>query len=316
MKLNLHILFDELKNFSCKLQADDDLELRLSGLRFLPEVRHSCAEEYLYLVTADELSTCINCRQDLNFLCIGEVDSKYFQQQGWQALIIAERVNKFELFDRVQGLFEEYSKWDNDLAGACLHKLPLQALLDITARPLRNPFALFDLSFTYIASAGPPLPEEIRGTIWEAVLGKGYSPVEAMTHAAREEMFEHLECIRLPYITHPTRVYIDKNYLIAPVFRGGQLFGFTGASDICAHFSLGQVSLTKHLCSYLDIYFSNTSEFSELGEENLFYVDRILQGFSIPPNVVSFNLAKRGWKLQSNFRLFFFTSDSANLKEA
>lgn len=309
MKLNLHVLYDEMLKISTRIIADEDISLDLQGVRFLPDDEEFWSTEYVYVVHAENLSHYKGATAQVSLICIGEIEDAFFQSRGWQAIILEEKIDKQKMFEKVLGIFEVYEKWNEELTRAILNKASLQTVMDIGTRYLWNPIALFDMAATLIAYAGPPLPENIAGTVWETVLERGYSPLEELSYEERATGFENLGKYHQPVFTHSAKASIkDNNFIGVGVFQNDNLFGYLAASDINKSFSLGQASLVNHLKNILELFIKNSTEYSNISENTTYFVDRILQGFPIEPSVVMYHLHKRGWKLQGDYQIYFFSS--------
>lgn len=315
MKLNLHILYDEMQTLSRRIFTDEDISLDIQGVRFLPEDENLLSHQYLYLANADNLRRYKGIKPGINILCIGIIEEAFLQAHGWHAIVLEDQVDERKLFERIQKIFEEYESWDEELTEAILQKEPLQAVLDTGARHLWNPIALHDMAFNFIVKAGPPLPENITGTVWEVILEKGYPPMEALSHEERAIVFENFKRKRIPFFTRPPKIYTDKNFVSVSLFHGDHLFGLFASTDIIKPFTLGQVSLLDHLKNRIELYLINYPGFANINENVTYFADRVLQGFSIDPKIVAYQLSRRGWKLQGGYRIYFFSTSMSDLKD-
>lgn len=308
MKLNIHILYDELHEFASRILADEDISLDLSGIRFLPgDVKLPCTD-YIYLTKAADLYHYTGVNLPLSLICIGEIDEAFLKKKRWEAIVLNNNADERTVFEMVQQIFETYSNWNDEISEAMLRKESIQKVMDIGTRYLWNPIALFDMSYCLITYAGPDLPDDITGTIWEIVLSKGYSPIEVLPYQERIEAYQRIVKNRTPFFSHPPKTLIDNLHIIAAVYHDNRLFGVLAGTDINRPFSLGQVSLINHLKNILECFINNNNEFVNINENTAYFIDRILQGFSIEPGVVSYHLQKRGWSLRGNYRIYFFSA--------
>ena len=143
MKLNLHIIYDEIKTPGRRILAGDGIALDLHGVRSLPDDSRQLSPNYVYVTSAENLRQHEGIKPGTNLLCIGDMDEGFLRARGWQAIVLKNGPGEHAAFERVQDIFDQYRSWNDELTAAILQQEPLQTVLDIGTRYLCNPVAPF-----------------------------------------------------------------------------------------------------------------------------------------------------------------------------
>lgn len=318
MKLNLHILADELQEYGGELICSADVHSSLAGVRLVEPASAALREEYLYLADAETLSR-LPAGGRLSFACSGSVDRSVFENRGWSALLLPGAIDRNELFRKVQEVFERYAQWEQDMLLAIANHAPLQTIFDIGVRFLHNPIALFDISQAYIAMAGA-LPANIENTIWEEVLSQRYTKIENLPSDEQRAMARALAERDEPFFYRNTVKYRQHQQMIASLKHNGKPFATLGSIDIVRPFTLGQLSILAHLKAFLELALKNDRDLAGVVEGSSYFVDRLLQGFAVERNAVEYHLSKKRWRIEDEYCVLFFTRSDrspidANLNE-
>ena len=74
MKLNMHIILDELKPFNPKAKLNDSIELHLKHVKIIKEVPRLQSKDYVYVMEAGNLEDeTKELPADINIICIGQL---------------------------------------------------------------------------------------------------------------------------------------------------------------------------------------------------------------------------------------------------
>lgn len=199
MKLNIHILYDELKAFSPQIATSRDIDLTLRQVRY-PEFPHGkLQQDCIYLMEDSEIEQHAQILRDVDMISIGSIDENSDVFSGLSVISLTQECHKTVIFNQIQDIFEKYDQWDYSLMRSIAANESLQSISDLAASVLSNPFALFDRALKKIIHAGS-LPEDYKGTIWELVMEKGYTPAETFS-LSPDELFSILRIHhKKPYI--------------------------------------------------------------------------------------------------------------------
>jgi len=262
------------------------------------------SEDYLYLMSTDEMSTLYAYSGRLSVVLLGTDADHIVSGRNWQAIVIDNSHAWRNIYERIQNIFEKYNVWSEEIMECVLRQKSIQALMSSGAALLTNPIALFDISFKYVAKGGALDTSSIEGSVWVYVLGEGRSPINLAPPAIREEFYQRLESEAL-FTMQPQEEFRDQNWLVVPVFRHSQLSGFLAACDINSPFSKGQCSLAKYFNEQLGLYLELKDEIPAQEINAPYYIDRILQGYSIDENIVEYHMKKFFWEADNCFKLAY-----------
>lgn len=306
MLLNIPIIFDKLKDFSPKIHYTQDIDLNLSQIRIFHEGFHSIQKEYLYLVEAPvvENNSCLFIGSSL--IVFGYVDAQFAEKNDLSIILLDNNNNRNLIFDKVQSIFEYYERWHQELLYSIIKHEPLQALLDAGASVLTNPIVLLDESLALVAKSGH-LPENFSGTIWEAVLTHGFSPIELFPEEDRKIIFKkYLESSK-PFIYKSPQRFPKTQWLTGGISIDGELKAVVGSVDILQTITKGQLSLIYHIMAILELAFANDPDFASISEKNLYYIYRLLKDFHVDKNILEYHLSKKNWHADDYYRIYTFS---------
>jgi hypothetical protein len=300
MKLNLPILYDRLTGKKRLLSAEPvDSPLDIKGARFLKG--GSLDESCLYLAEAADAAVLLKERKGLKLAVTGRIDEKLLSLGQHSAIILPAGTDIFSLEAEILGIFEEHDAWAERLSSALIENRSFQHIFDIGAEMLVNPVALLDSSMALIMKAGR-LPQDFSGTIWEVLLENGYVPPDVLPVESRVVIDERILRNEKPFLIQPGKGAHKKNaWLITGLFVGGHLAGRFGSADVNGPFTSGQISLMAHLKRIMELAFSRSEAFSGRTDEFSFFVERLLQGLAIEPNIMAYHLKRHGWKDSDRF---------------
>lgn len=303
MKLNMHILYDELRSFSSRAVLRDEITFTLVGVRFFPQVFASVFPQYVYICTPEQLLAASSGRMDseLNFICIGEVT---LSERKWQGIYLSGNSRPDEVLDIVQDIFETYNEWDAKLAEAAMVKNNFQRLLDIAAKHLWNPIALTDLSWYDLARSGQFVND---ASTWGS-LHTGYAALERSSDRDLAVIDKLLHSNRMPFFAPISLV--DAQYLQAPIYSGQVLCGLLKTNDMNQPITNGQYSLIRHLQIWVERAVELTPIPIPMSGEDVAFADRLLEDIPIAPSAVEEHLALRGWHIHDEYRLLLCSLDS------
>ncbi|WP_368292640.1 PucR family transcriptional regulator [Dehalobacter sp. TBBPA1] len=305
MKINIFILYDELKRYHPQIIADDEFPLNLCGVRRLPLDQKNITTDYLYLLFPEEIPSLDVNPKKLNIVVLGKIDKSTILAYGYQAIIIDGNNNSELVFQQIQDIFDKYNCWGETMMEYILQRKSLQIILDKGAEPLSNPIALFDISFKFIGQGGVLNSKTIEGSIWKTAFTKGYAPVDIFPDTYRNMFYEKLEGSDSSFLIRPPKEFQDNCWLLGPVFSQNHLNGFLGATDINCDFTKGECSIVTYFAKMMGIYFENIVETTIPDRDIPYFIDRILSGYSVEEGIVEYYLKKQGWKMNDTFKLFY-----------
>lgn len=305
IKLNLHVIWDELQGYGGEIICTDDIRSTLQGVRYFVRSNTALEERYLYLADAETLRHIPADIGQHSFVCTGEIDQAMLNDRGWSAIVLPNGADRHKVFRDIQEVFEKFVQWEQDMLLAIASGESLQSIFDCGVRFLRNPIALFDTSSIFIMMAGS-LPANIEGTIWEDVLSKGYSRLENYPVEEQRTMARLFEEYEEPFFNQTQGKYSKNQQILASLKRNDTRFGTFGMIDIAEPFTLGQLSVVSYLKTFMELAFEEDIYLASTLEDPGYFVERLLQDFWVERNAVAYHLTKRGWHIEDSFCLVYF----------
>lgn len=305
MQLNLPILFDALAPFSPSLASSvrDDFYLEL--VRQAEQAPEIVLHNTVYLVSAAAVTNLPQRWRGASLVVLGEISPEFAAHHELQMIVLPGAPEREAVFARLQEVFLRYANWLQQVLYAIAKREPLQAVFDIAGSVLDNPIALFDISQTLLMKTGR-LPADMRGSVWEAVLEKGYSLVEEVPAAKQAEIAHRLMTSNQPFLMKDTPGYWDQQ-LVVSLKAHGEPFATLGATDIRAPFTPGQISLVEKVKELMELAFANNREANSSEEDVTYFVDRLLRGLVVEERVLTFHLNRQKWGVHDNYYLFDFS---------
>lgn len=297
MKLNMHILYDELRGYSCNSSLNNDIIFVLAGVRMFPLSASLLTSEYVYVCTPSQLLqiSTVHFSQTLHFICTGEVT---LNNNNFEIIYLKGKSKPEELLETIQDIFEEYNDWDEELAEAAFQKNNYQRLLDIGARHLWNPIALTDLSWYDLARSG----QFINSADTWGSLTTGFAALERSSDQDLLITNKMLHSNTMPFFV-PIGL-VNAQYLQAPIHSANTLVGLLKTNDMNQPITAGQYSLIRHLQIWIERATAVTPIPIPMSEEDVAYADLLLDHLPIDQDEIKKRLGFRNWKIDDEYQLF------------
>lgn len=302
MKLNIHVIFDELKIFCPRISTFRKIDRTLRQIR-LPDFDSDCDlnQDYIYLLEASAIDEHAELFHNIDIISIGHINLQNAKFSNFSVISLPNDCNKTAIFNKIQDIFEKYKQWDYEIMRSIASLESLQVISDQAASVLDNPFVLQDITLKRILKSGP-LPENYKGTIWEMVMDQEYVPSETFSLPS-DALYFFLQHDKKPYFSNDLP-YKQNSHLIANLYINGKLFALLCACDINSHFTQGQISLFEHIRDVLELAISSSIEFKGSTEVLTYYIENLIKGFSIDDKIISYHLHERDWSMWDNFRIY------------
>jgi hypothetical protein len=310
MRLNIHILSDELEDLDPETDTGSDTELDLAGVRaWHPGI--SLDPSYVYLIDGKNSHAVTSLDGPGSFVVLDEAGelSQPFGKDGLKVICLRKpRLDYDYVFMRLQSIFERFAIWKEDVLMSSMGSESLQRVFDKAASVLRNPIALIDKSQILVIKAGV-MPDDIAGSIWLELTSQGYARLENLSKNQLNEFNEKLSGTEEPFFLQKVSRYRDNYHMIAPLHNGGKCFAMFGMSDLNGPITLGQVSLVKLLQDLMKRIILSEIGKQHLGSHVDYYIDRILQGYLVEQGALAYSLALRRWEIGDAYQALFLRAD-------
>lgn len=311
MRLNLHILSDSLQEYKHTLISDDLTETNLVSIRHLPSDLRFLSPDYIYLTDSDSLKIGAPLKPSISFIILGEISKDFLLAMQCNAIIIQDdTITPQVVFEQVLSIFDFYNQWDSDLSGAIIRAETIQHQLDICAKVLKNPIALFDTSYVLIAKAGT-IPSNYQGTVWESVLDKGHGSVEYIPREYRRIDDDCMEKHR-PIVYPPFEKPTTRRFISAVLQNDNIPFAKIGMINIIVDFTLGQLSLIWHIQMAFENSHSFRFDLIATPDGTSYVLDQMLHGIEVDPQISRYFLQRQKWAADDSFFVISFVASHNN----
>lgn len=302
MKLNIHILFDELKSFSPRISTYRDITLTLRQIRLFDyNIDYNLQQDCIYLLEASAITEHAQILHNIDLISIGYIDNDEEQCANLSVISLPEYSGKITILNKVQDIFEKYKQWKyNVMRSIAVHE-SLQAIADLSSSILNNPFALLDITLKRILVGGQ-LPENYKGTIWEMVMEQEYTPSETFS-LSPDDLYFFLQYDNKPYFRSDLP-YADNCHLVANMYLDGKIFALLCTTDINAPITQGQVSLFQQIRNLIELAIESSTEFKGSTEIVTYYLEKLLKGFPVDNKTINYHLNEHGWSAIDCFRVY------------
>lgn len=303
MRLSIHVLMDELKQYEPVLLCQDNAKpLDIKGFRLLGSGYPEWDPELVYITDANYFSFIPKLNVACTFIVIGDFNDTNLVSSNHSLLVIKNDISLIELSNKLNEIFEHFNGWEEDLHTALLQDVPLQELLEIGCRVLENPLCLTDTTKAVLVMAGT-IPSSIEGSIFEVQLREGRTPPEVLPTDARKYIDSRVMNNSDPVFLEVKEKKRLATWVICGIFAQNRLFGTLATSDVSAEITLGQSFLFNYLKKIVEKSVARL-QVSASGEEGLHFVtEQILHGLAINRTVIDYHLSQHGWDSQSSYRL-------------
>lgn len=150
MKISQEILGRHLKNiFKFKENKALSSELILERPMFYENI-YSYNENKVYIGYGSNFSPCDNVKSNSLILSIGDIKEKSLLS-FYTVFEFHELTSPFDLFNKVQGIFDIYDNWENNLQQILNKGTSLKDMLDCSFEIFNNPITIFSSDFTLIS---------------------------------------------------------------------------------------------------------------------------------------------------------------------
>lgn len=305
MLLNLSIIHDRLQSEHHLISApEQEYSCKLQGVRLLTSSSQAPDQSHVYVIMLDsELDSLgiISSSQGLSLIIIGTFDERLLRLNNHQAIVMSSSEDPQLICNAVMEIFEYYDNWYSRITEALITAQPLQVILDIGAEVLANPFAFLDTSMGLICKAGE-LPDDITGTIWEVLLGHGYTPTDLLP-ARMRPIVDRKTLSGQPFLVKVPQKWRDQHWMICGIFVKGDPVGTLGAAEVFSPFTSGQLALVSVLKQALETALATTT-FTDGPDEFMHFVSRLLLGFAVDARISEYQLARKAWHKDDSYRMY------------
>lgn len=315
MKFNLYLLADQVKEYTSYIgRASQELTLRHACIM---EGNTSCLEDTVYVLSTDsiELLERQNPSVSLSFilLCPDEILAwntiRTQLPEGWNFLFFRTMQPPSDVYYVLIESISKLNDWYEDLAEAILHQVELQQQMDIAARFLKNPVALFDLSMSLLAWSGP-MPENTQDPVWSRVLTQGYVTIEAFPADDRKPVYESLGDNQV-LIAPPMGKKNTCHNMTATLHHQGMPYACLAMNELIRPFDGAEYSYVCIIKKMLESSPVLLRSIALAGDQRSGLFLCLLRGQKVSEPQLEIFLREHGWGINDSFVLYLFRYQSS-----
>lgn len=314
MRFNLSMLMDLMRIEGVELIREHDGALTLTHAVMISENAQPATDAAI-IVPMEKSSLLERLGETARhaIILISGAQAEPPMPEAWDIMRIPSG-NTLEAYDAVMKAIFELNTWHEALSDAILRQLPLQETLDIAARPLKNPVALFDMSITLLAWAGN-MPEHFTDPVWENVLKQGYNTLETFPEEVRRQMADSIGKGEVVIVPPLSRKNVNHN-MMTTLWHNGVPFACMAMNELCADFDnaeYGYLCAIKELLEQSPELLRNVVLAKDRGSR---IFSRLISGAEVDDAQLSIFMRENAWKPDDSYRLFLFRfSESEKLNE-
>ena len=314
MRFNLSMLMDRMRVEGVELIREHDGALLLTHAVMISENAQPTTDA-AFIVPMERSSLLGSLDKEVRhaIIMIGGAQVEPPLSEAWDVMRIRSE-DTMEAYDAVMTAIFELNRWHEALSDAILRQLPLQPTLDIAARPLKNPVALFDMSITLLAWAGN-MPEHFTDPVWENVLKQGYNTLETFPEEVRRQMADSIGKGEVVIVPPMSRKNVNHN-MMTTLWHNGVPFACMAMNELCADFDNAEYS---YLCAIKELLEQSPELLRNVvlaKDRGSRIFSRLINGAEVDDTQLSIFLRENAWKPDDSYRLFLFRfSDTEKLNE-
>ncbi len=248
MKINLHILADELSAYNPEVYCGNSLDLDLSRFevyRRQANIDAGC----LYIIEAKDLLPELLCIKDAHWLCCGEISGSLLNCRCGSILILPDWRWIVDLDAVVSRVFEKYNAWSDQLLTLCMSNDGIRQAFktNLLENMFENPILMQNGVGLYAISCGE-LPDDFDSARWIEI--SKFDNKRRGAYSLANAYGKDGDLLRHPFISEVTQNY---QFLSTNAFNGGLLAGRLTHCNVRRPFTNGYLSMANYLNSVFEI---------------------------------------------------------------
>ncbi len=243
MKINFHILADDLQSASATIYANSGIDYSISFVKSY-EPKRELDESTAYIIDASRFTEDVAALPVRNWVCCGIPNADPLLITKANVLILPDETAQGRIAEKLGNLVLHYVSWSCDLAESALEGEEYKQILSRQAfKIVRNPFLLFNPSDLCVSAVGD-LPDDFSDDEWREVA----SSIESDTRSLGFRMSAQMEARREPFILRTDGKY---SLLVANIFVDDVRYGKIVFTDTNRPFTKGFISLAQYFSSFM-----------------------------------------------------------------
>lgn len=319
MRLNMHIIFDELRNFAPirnfhqEYRATKPMNIKKAELFAQTK---SLKEDVLYITNEETFffKNELKSKQSLHFILLRNNQTNTFEEterdlwnnSPYQIIFIDQKYSIQDFFNTVISIFEKYNEWELEIKNAIIEKLSLQKFLDICTKMLSNPCYMFDSFYNaiYLSNTVTKDTPHIEKTAIKYFLDSMFFSYDEPINDIKDHGSDYF--ITLPNAYWEPASEASYPFISVNLFNGKERFGELNMSELFAPLTSGQLYLLEFIRIQLTLYLNNTQNNLFTQNSPTLILKKMISNESVSETLLSNILKTKGWKNTDSYYVLIF----------
>src|SRR5699024_10197737 len=328
IKINIYILFNELKEFNPILLSNENYDLKLDHARILIDKSDfDHREQTIYIINISLYMETYQLLDEYSFIVVGEAVNNYVPQLE-NGIYIYNELSLSLIAEKIHEIFMKYYKWQQEIKDVYIKNNgkyieSLQEILNIGSKLLLNPIAIFDISSTLLFYAGE-LPKNLSGSIWEEVLSKKRYDNTSLNEEEQKMIYKSFLKDQASDPSSFQYYKGEEDIAYTVLFHNNKPFATLGMTGILNPITEDQYSIFYYLKEILEHIHSEYELINTNNDFPLYLIESLLKNNEIEDFILDFHLSKKGWQLNDIYCILnihkelggkFVPGEEASLKQ-
>ena len=156
MKLNAELICAGLRRtYNVEMHGPRTKDLRISRPEFYMDGSDVLADDCLYLATVEHLPLRPRIGRNVVLVCVGDAAKLSYYKDRCCVMVVRNKADFFSVHKALEGVFERYNSWEQNLFRIFLDSASVQAITDNLSGLLEQEVVVIDSSFTCLAHSLP-----------------------------------------------------------------------------------------------------------------------------------------------------------------
>jgi len=308
MNLGLGIIIDGFSRYKPIAHKISDTKAQIRGFHYYSPDITEPDPDYVYVTGTEKAEKGFGKNCPKHIIITGNIPQDFSSKTN-TLIQIQNNIPAEVIIQTGNALIASYDAWYNSLLMTVINHKPIDVFLNIAARMLVNPIAVFNNNLSTISSAGS-ISGPTEGTMWEIVKIPGFVLDNFFTPQELRRISSHIaQKSEQVLVIDPKNDPAHSSFGIL-IWIEGKLYGGIGTVNMNEPFTEGQKETVAVIAKVLKLYFQNHSIYMRIAEDKANWLNSLLDGVDISPDIIANYLYRFRWKINDHFCVVTFTTSS------
>lgn len=242
MKINMHIVYDVIEDMVAEKRCRDWWELNLTDIRFYsPNEDNGSISSFLFFVEEQDMDAFLAEYPFASFIYRGDkgIDQLHLNDSV-DVMRLADNYELPDVFEVIREYLSKLNNWYEELLISIIKDRPLQKVLEIGSRMIKNPIAIHDTYSMYVTHAGT-FPDDYHDPIWDDIWQTGLGFSRCVGEALGLD--PRLSRKNVSHLTSTNAAESPLEAVTVDIVSHGKNIGYLASTSVWGPFTIGQISL-------------------------------------------------------------------------